>query len=144
MTEKERKFVLKKLPKFLLGYNIRQGYLMFDGKKHLRVRIINNVDAYITFKTIHSAQVRTEYEYKIPLFDAQEMLASTKIKLEKTRFPATFEGNTVHIDIFKNGIQVVEIEYQNELVRIPDYCGEEVTGQKEFSNIHIAKYGQSL
>jgi len=138
MTEKERKFILKKLPDGIKGTKIQQGYLMFEGNKHLRVRIIDNEKSYLTFKTIHSASVRTEYEYEIPITEAIEMLNSTKIKLEKTRYKTEFEGNLVDIDIFKNGKRVVEIEYEDELMTIPDYCGEEVTGKREYSNIQIA------
>jgi len=32
----------------------------------------------------------------------------------------------------------MEIEYEDELTELPDYCGEEITGMKEYSNIAIA------
>ena len=139
MIEKERKFILINLPNGLAGIKIQQGYLMFEDNKHLRVRIINNRDAYFTFKIIHSESVRTEYEYKISIEDAIEMLKSTEIKLKKIRYKTKFEGNVVDIDVFENGKQVVEIEYENELKSIPNYCGEEVTGKMDYSNIQIAR-----
>ena len=60
-TEKERRFVLKYLPDGLYGHNIKQGYLILEGNKHLRVRIVDNDKCYITFKVFHSASVRSEY-----------------------------------------------------------------------------------
>ena len=138
MKEQERKFKLKELPEGLKGIKIQQGYLFLDVKKHLRVRVIDNEKAYLTYKTFHSSTLRTEYEYEIPLTDAIEMLESTKIKLEKTRYKTEFEGNVVDIDIFSDGTRVVEIEYENELTSIPDYCGEEVTGELKYSNIFQA------
>lgn len=140
MKEQERKFKLKELPEGLTGIKIQQGYLMFEGKKHLRVRVIDNEKAFIAFKTIISSTLRSEFEYEIPLADGIEMLNSTEIKLEKIRYKTEFEGNVVDIDIFSNGIRVVEIEYENELTSLPSYCGQEVTGRSEYSNIYIA-YG---
>jgi adenylate cyclase len=139
MIEKERKFILKELPTDLTPSYIQQGYLMFDGNKHLRVRVIDDVRAVLTYKTIHNSTVRTEYEYEIPLADAIEMLNSTDVKLAKIRYKTEFDGNQVDIDIFENGLKVVEIEYKDELNNIPDYCGIEVTEDNRFSNINIAK-----
>lgn len=119
---------------------LKQGYLMFDGDKHLRVRIINDSNAYLTFKTNVNSRERIEYEYEIPLNDGIEMYKSTNVKLEKTRIKLTDEyKNVVDIDILPNGVQVVEIEYENFPPTLPDYFGDEITGKKEYSNIQIAK-----
>ena len=48
------------------------------------------------------------------------------------------------IDIYPNGPSVVEIEYKQELVQIPDYCGVEITGNPKYSNINIAKEQSGL
>jgi adenylate cyclase len=145
MIEKERKFLLKQLPSDLYYMErIQQGYLMFDGNKHLRVRIIDDNIGFITIKTILSDTTKIEYEYEISLSDAIEMMNSTEIKLRKVRYKTLFVGNSVDIDIYENGLSVVEIEYDDELVNIPDYCGEEVTGKKEYSNIQIAKNNEYI
>jgi CYTH domain-containing protein len=69
------------------------------------------------------------------------MYDATDIKLEKVRYFDRFNGNTVDIDVFTNGIMVVEIEYTDAspIVYLPPYCGKEVTGNKKYSNIAIAK-----
>ena len=138
MIEKERKFALKWMPKTISKNEIKQAYLLFEENKHLRVRIIDDTYAYLTLKTMHSAQIRTEYEYSIPLSDAYEMFISSKIKLTKTRYKTLYNGNCVDIDIFPNGMSVVEIEYEDELTELPEYCGEEITGVAKYSNVSIA------
>ncbi len=71
--------------------------------------------------------------------DANHLYQSTDIKLEKTRYKTTFEGNKVDIDVYPDGRTSAEIEYEIEVINIPDYCGEEITGNKEWSNLNIAK-----
>lgn len=144
MIEKERKFRLKYLPeeKIVNKQKINQGYLMFDGAKHLRVRLIEDkfgLYSFMTFKVVKSDLEKEEYEFPIDTDVAIELLETTKEKLTKTRYKAYFEGNSVDIDVFEDGTSWVEIEFEDELVDIPDYCGEEITGIKEFSNIYIAK-----
>lgn len=141
MIEKERKFLLTELPKYIRkGKFIEQGYLMLEEDKHLRVRIIDRKEAFLAFKIAHSDIMRIEYEYEIPLEDAEEMLNTTEIKLTKMRYKSSFKGNTVDIDFYPDGVAVVEIEYEGEnLENIPKYCGAEITGIKKYSNIEIAK-----
>lgn len=142
MKEQERKFLLLSMPEIESVIKIKQGYLMFDGNKHLRVRIIDDQKAYLTFKTIHTAKVRTEYEYEISITDAIQMINNCDCRLEKTRHKTSFEGNIVDIDVYPDGLSVVEIEYENELTSLPVYCGNEITGLSEYSNVAIA-YRQS-
>ena len=136
--ELERKFILNELPQGLEYKNIKQAYLMFDGNQHLRVRIIDDKEAWLTFKVFHSIIVRTEYEYAIPLKDAAEMFNSSNCKLEKKRYSTEYMGNKVDIDVYPSGKSIVELEFEEELVNIPPYCGKEVTGMKEWSNVWIA------
>lgn len=144
MKEYERKFLLKQLPEGLgEAKQIQQGYLMFDGNKHLRIRIINQGKAFLTYKTINSAIDRDEYEYEIPLEHGIELMLSTTIRLQKTRYSFAFGQDHVDIDIYPNGTAVVEIEYVDEMPALPHFCGEEITGLKQFSNIEIAKNGSA-
>lgn len=138
MIEKERKFLLKQLPKTERVEKIKQGYIMVEGKKHLRVRIVNDERSYLTLKIEKSPEERWEFEYPIPLSDGIELFNSTDIKLEKTRYKTTYFGNQVDIDVYPNGLQVVEIEYLDDLTHIPGFCGKEITGQFEYSNLYLA------
>lgn len=140
MLEKERKFILKELPKegaVDCIKHIKQAYLFLDGPNHLRVRIQND-EAFLTYKSIVSDFIKKEYEYQIPMSDALELYEMTKIRVEKVRYSTTFNGNVVDMDVYKDGRMVVEIEYEDELDELPDYCGEEVTGKREWSNIQMA------
>ena len=140
MIEKERKFILKELPKegaVDCIKHIKQAYLFLDGPNHLRVRIQND-EAFLTYKSIISDLIKKEYEYQIPMSDALELYEMTKIRVEKVRYSTTFNGNVVDMDVYKDGRMVVEIEYEDELDELPDYCGEEVTGKREWSNIQMA------
>ena len=136
--ERERKFKLKYLPNNLPFEVIHQGYLMIDKSKQLRVRIIDNTHGFLTYKSDINLTDRHEYEYSIPIYDALELYNSTNYQLQKVRYTLKNNDYTAHIDIYGNGLSVVELEFNNTLIQIPDFCGEEITGQKEFSNINIA------
>lgn len=143
--EKERKFILKYLPENInIPVKIKQAYLMLNGedKTQLRVRIVErniyNIDAYICYKKCLDSTSRDEYEYEIPIIDAFELFNSSKYQLTKERYQFMYKGNNVDIDIYPNGLAVVEIEFEDELTEIPDFCGDEVTGQREYSNIYLA------
>ncbi len=138
--EKERKFILKRFP--LEGnlsniHRIKQGYLMLDTINNLRVRIDND-KAYMTYKQAVNETTKKEFEYEIPMSDALELYEMAPYKLEKLRYTTTFDGNHVDIDVYPDNRMVVEIEYEDELSVLPDYCGEEVTGNPEWSNIQMA------
>jgi len=144
MIEQERKFILKYLPSGLKSEKIKQGYVSNNGKSQVAVRIIDDINSFITIKFKIDIQRRNEFEYKIPLGDAVEIYESCILKLEKTRYKTKFNSNKVDIDIYESGEGVVEIEFENELTSIPDYCGDEITGNKDWSNITFAKKSQSL
>ena len=140
--EKERKFVLKYLPEGLVPVHIEQGYLMFEGHKHLRIRIINNTTAILTYKNMYTAEYRSEFEFEVPLREGKELMASTDIKLEKTRYSTSYMVNHIDFDLYDNGIATVEIEFTSDSLEVgalPDYCGVDVTGKYEYSNIVMAK-----
>jgi len=143
MIEKERKFILKYMPENVCktSSTIKQGYLMIDENQHLRIRIVNDHTAYICYKT-GIGMIRNEYEYEIPIADGFELYESAEYKIEKNRHHI-YDTNgkecmILDIDEYKDGKAVVEIEFENELTYIPDYCGDEVTGIKEWSNIWLA------
>ena len=139
MIERERKFKLRYLPEGLTPIHIKQAYLMFDKKKQFRVRIIDGKKAFIAYKVKIDKTTKSEYEYEIPIRDANHLYQSTNVKLEKTRYKTTFEGNVVDIDVYADGRTSVEVEFETTLISLPDYCGEEITGNKEWSNLSIAK-----
>lgn len=143
MIEKERKFLLKAWPESAkeLG-QIRQGYLMLTKDKQLRVRIYDSGEfgnqAFLCYKLKVTDTERLEYEYEIPLEDAEELFEASEKTLSKLRY--YIEGSTnIVIDVYEDGLQVCEIEYDKALKKLPKFCGKEITGNKKYSNINLAK-----
>ncbi|RZK87475.1 MAG: CYTH domain-containing protein, partial [Pedobacter sp.] len=75
--EIERKFLIKHAEWEELdkpaGKEVRQGYILTDPNKTIRVRIANNM-GWLTIKGISTGASRLEFEYEIPLEEAKELL----------------------------------------------------------------------
>lgn len=122
-----------------------QGYICIERDRLVRVRIAGET-AYIGVKIKISNLVRKEYEYKIPIADAEEMLRdSCKIGcIEKERYTFPHEGNIWEVDVFhgdNEGLVVAEIEIPNEDTEFekPSWVGEEVTFDDRYLNANLAK-----
>lgn len=150
--ERERKYLLKYLPVGIQKKNVEQGYLMLEGKDQLRVRIIDDSIAHICYKSCVSSTDRNEYEYEIPLKDGRELFSNAKYKLTKERYDIKYyvkgleNDLLISIDMYPNGLKVVEVEYENEsdIATLPDFFGEEVTEDKRYSNVRIATHGYPI
>jgi adenylate cyclase len=147
MIEKERKFLLEagklKLKDAYKIRNIKQGYLMLADNQQLRIRITDDCKAEICYKEHYSKTERHEFEFRIDYFEGVKMYDLAKYKLEKVRYSfKPQDGLKIYcdVDVYPFGLQVVEIEYADQIKDedIPTFCGREITGEKEFSNIEIA------
>ncbi|MBP8939449.1 MAG: CYTH domain-containing protein [Agrobacterium sp.] len=122
----------------------RQAYVASLENRSVRVRIVNGRDATLTIKIGASALVRDEYEYSIPLQDAEELMASAPgVVIEKTRHTVDHSGFTWEIDVFEGryqGLVVAEVEMNDENASpdLPPWLGKEVTGDRRFSNQSLA------
>lgn len=118
---------------------IRQGYLSHAPERTVRVRIKGD-HGYITVKGITRDAVREEFEYEIPIHDAEAMLNLCEGRiLEKRRWYVYFEGKLWEIDEFMGDLSplvVAEIELDNpeESFSIPTFIREEVTGNPAYYN----------
>ncbi len=56
--------------------SMRQAYIASMEDRSLRVRILDGISAKLTIKIGRSAMTRDEFEYDIPLDDAEEMLGN--------------------------------------------------------------------
>lgn len=145
--EIERKFLLKSnewRAQISESVDIHQGYLCRDKDRTVRVRIWNQIGK-ITIKNAAQLGVRKEFEYTIPLEDAQEMLRDLcePFPIYKTRHLVLFKGHTWEIDEFHgnlDGLVMAEIELSkaNELFHKPDWIGMDVTEDHRFSNAHLS------
>lgn len=145
--EREKKYLLQEVPAEVLAevkpVIIRQGYLIIGYEAHLRVRIVDNDVAFLTYKKDVNRTDKEEYEYPIPLVDGLELFHKSPSKLVKKRYKTSFEGNDYDIDVYKDGLVIAEIEYEKLPIKLPSWFkGQEVTGQKQYSNIAIAVGGE--
>ena len=109
-----------------------------------RVRIIDNNKGYITLKSSLNGLVNYEFEYSIPRKDAIELIQLSKYKITKTRYQLKINKKNWVVDVFEksnSGLKIAEIELnsESEEIRVPSWCGQEITGIKSLSNASLAK-----
>ena len=122
---------------------IKQGYLLTDPNKTIRVRTKGS-QGYITIKGKSVGASRPEFEYEIPLKDALELLSNFSTSLiEKTRHYITYNNKLWEVDEFKglnSGLILAEIELsdENENYSAPDWVGENVTDDQKYANSNLS------
>ena len=144
--EIERKFLLKNdnWREGAVGVHYKQAYLNEKGDNTVRVRI-EGEKAKLTIKGKSSNISRLEFEYDIPMEDAEALftLAKTPI-VEKYRYKIMYAGNCWEVDEFlglNRGLVVAEIELESETESFekPDWIGMEVSGDKRYTNANLAR-----
>ncbi len=144
-TEIERKYLVVGDAWRALGHGTayRQGYLSTVKERTVRVRTIGD-KGFLTIKGITVGATRSEYEYKIPVADADEILDDLCEKpiIEKNRYKIPIGGVTWEVDEFfgvNDGLIVAEIELQSEdqSFQKPDWIGEEVTSDPRYFNANL-------
>jgi CYTH domain-containing protein len=126
----------------LNGKRLRQGYLLTDPNKSIRVRT-SDTAGFLTIKGLTTGATRSEFEYEIPLEEATELLDQfAEAELSKIRYEIGFEGKTWEVDVFLGdnlGLIVAEIELDNEaeLFGLPDWIAEEVTEDARYYNVSL-------
>ena len=145
--EIERKFLVhaEKLPPLPAAHIIKQGYVPTNGTT-VRIRI-RNEKAYLTLKGNTTGITRSEFEYAIPLADAQAMLDElcTKPYITKKRYLIEHTGHTWELDIFEGeneGLIVAEIELESEdeVFERPEWVAKEVSDNPCYRNAFLAEY----
>lgn len=127
------------------GEHFRQGYLVTDPQKTIRVRLTNTT-GYLTIKGISTGATRLEYEYEIPLSEAKELLDNFGIsELSKIRYKITYENKVWEVDEFlgdNTGLFVAEIELQSEdePFALPIWVTKEVTGEEKYYNSNLTTH----
>jgi len=142
--EIERKFLVKEgVWRNEKGTKYRQGYISSAIERTVRVRTMND-KGYLTVKGIPKGIVREEYEYEIPVAEAENMLDDLCEKpiIEKKRYAIEFNGMIWEVDEFfgeNKGLIVAEVELENEDQKFlkPDWIGEEVTGDPKYFNANL-------
>lgn len=126
------------------GQRMCQGYLSGTGQTSIRVRIAGEC-AWLNIKHARNLTVRREFEYLIPLTDAEEILAyvCAQGRVEKTRFRVPAGKHVFEVDVFhgdNEGLVVAEVELAHEgedFVR-PSWLGDEVSHDRRYLNHYLA------
>lgn len=149
--EIERKFLVKgeAWRKLATGTVYRQGYLSTVKERTVRVRTID-AKGFLTIKGLTIGATRSEFEYEIPVADANEMLDALCEKpiIEKTRYKIK-QGELIwEVDEFAGvnaGLIVAEVELVDESQQIdkPDWIGVEVSGDPRYFNANLIAHPYS-
>ncbi len=165
--EIERKFLVKNFPEGLVNWpetlkiNILQGYY-FNGDKVIRLRRsettkiamglghyrdVSFVKCYkegIGVKRVEHEETITEEEFKALWFNVRSW------QLSKTRYLVSLnDGHVAELDRYDSGqmkgLWTVEVEFKTvkeaDFFVVPEWFGEDVTGDEDYANSNLAKYG---
>lgn len=127
------------------GLDCRQGYLISEGGKTVRVRIMG-AQAFLTIKGPTRGITRSEFEYEIPVGDAKDMLPLCGgAVVEKQRYFIAHGGLIWELDVFSGaneGLFMAEIELESEDQKfdVPEWIGAEVSGDPRYYNAQLAQH----
>jgi adenylate cyclase len=123
---------------------LRQAYLCRGQTSSLRIRIIDNATATLTVKSAGATIRRLEFEYSIPLADANKLFDLREgAIIEKQRYKLPQRGLTWEIDVFQGGneglvIAEIELPHEDQQFEKPRWVGLEITSDPRYSNMGLA------
>lgn len=147
--EIERKFLLaddRWRQQVLSKVKFCQGYLSRSPERTVRVRVADD-RGWLTVKGKNCGASRAEFEYEIPVADAQQLLDQLCEQpiIEKWRYRVEFKGHLWEIDEFvgdNDGLVVAEVELtsEDEEFSRPQWLGVEVTDEHCYFNSNLIKH----
>lgn len=145
--EIERKFLVdtRKWKPADEGTRLVQAYLSIDPNPTVRIRIAGE-KAFLTIKGRSETISRPEFEYEIPVDEAQEMMnLAISSPVEKIRYKIMHEGFSWEVDVFlgKNEglvIAELELESENQTFPRPDWLLAEVSGDRRYYNSFLSEH----
>ena len=157
--ERERRFLIDaaKLDGFkaLRQFEIIQGYLAnVDGPTPFvtRVRLYRNYSktAQLTVKVSVNKTTRQEFNYTIPLSDAEALIAIAPTSVHKNRHVIVYDEHIWEVDYFygeNQGLVIAEVECDADAtlanIEIPPWCIREITGIPAYNNSALASHPYS-
>ena len=127
---------------------LQQGYFTEGKTRSIRVRTGNN-KAFLNIKSKLDEQgmQRLEFEYEIPLADAQIMLNKVVLKpiIDKIRYKVLHTGMIWDLDVFagdNQGLIMAEIELDdiNQPFDLPAWAGVEVSDDHRYYNTNLISH----
>ncbi|MBN2011923.1 CYTH domain-containing protein [candidate division KSB1 bacterium] len=146
-VEIERKFLIANdnWKNQVRGIRYRQGYISIAPDRTVRVRTSGET-AMLTIKGESNGVSRAEFEYEIPVEDANEILNTMcgAYIIEKIRYKIPYAGFVWEVDEFLGAnspliLAEIELEYEDQLFEIPDWIGDEVTGDPRYYNAYLVR-----
>lgn len=149
MTEKERKFLVTNDSYKALSdryYCVMQGYLCTDPERTVRLRQ-KGEEAFLTIKGApdDSGTTRVEWETKIDSWEAETLWTlCLPGRISKIRYEVAWQEYIIEVDEFldqNSGLIVAEIEFEGESFpdELPEWIGEEVTGDSRYYNSALSQ-----
>jgi CYTH domain-containing protein len=126
------------------SFRIVQGYISRANGRTVRVRI-KGENGYLTVKGPSVGASREEFEYRIPLNDAEDMLQLfCPSIIEKVRYEVTVDGLRWEVDEFSGanqGLILAEIELSSpdQSYEKPVWLLTEVTYDPRYSNASLSE-----
>ncbi|HEY6984852.1 MAG TPA: CYTH domain-containing protein [Rhodanobacteraceae bacterium] len=152
-VEIERKFLVVGdawRREILRSRRMAQGYLAGPPSSRCSVRVRTaGEEAWLNIKSATTGVERDEYEYAIPLEDAERLLATLAgERVEKIRHEVELDGHLFEIDEFLGenaGLVVAEIElaHVDETFPHPAWLGHEVSDLARYYNLNLATHPYS-
>ncbi len=128
----------------------RQGYLANSDTASVRVRVADG-RGWLNIKSMTLGVSREEFEYEIPVEEAQRMLdhLCARPLIEKVRHFVEYGGHTWEIDLFEGenaGLVVAEIELssEDEPFERPPWLGKEVSDDERYYNVCLVRHPYRL
>ncbi|MEM8638377.1 MAG: CYTH domain-containing protein [Cyanobacteria bacterium P01_G01_bin.54] len=127
------------------GIPYAQGYLCRDPQRTVRVRVAG-AQGYLTIKGATQGISRAEFEYLIPLTEAQELLQlCDRPLIEKIRYRIPQSELIWEVDEFlgeNQGLILAEVELRSteQAILKPDWIGPEVSGDPRYFNAALVAH----
>jgi CYTH domain-containing protein len=125
------------------GTRYQQGYLAVNPNCSVRVRL-GGERAWLTIKGGREGLSREEFEYPLPLADAEALLAlCLPGVISKTRYVVTQGKHRWEIDEFHGDnegllLAEIELEHEDETFDRPGWLGEEVSNDVRYYNAALS------
>jgi adenylate cyclase len=123
---------------------LRDGLIAAYKNRKVRVRIAGDDMATIAIKGSRIGIAQAEFEYEIPIADAERMLSTMcqDDTLEKERFFVEDGERIWHVDVYSGilqGVVIAEVELKHETQELilPRWIGKEVTGDSFYRKINM-------
>ena len=125
------------------GTRYRQGFLSTEPERTVRVRVAGPRGS-ITVKGKNVGARRAEFEYEIPVADAERMLDTLcqRPLIEKIRYTLAVGPHTWEIDVFEGSNAGLvdaenELSCEDEAFEKPEWVGDEVTDDPRYFNSNL-------